>query len=232
MPKKYLAALKQKLPDAEFFAFSGAASPGGESVYETIFCHPDIYFFQIDTKKFVFSPNVSADMLDLLRSKGAVLIKGKDTPFGRYPNTAKYNAVRVKDNIFHDFDHTDPVIKEIICENGLKEIAVKQGYSRCSLVNINDRAVITSDKGIASAVKTEGIDALLLRPGSILLPGEKYGFIGGASGVLPDGRIIFLGDIELHPEGERIKKFLIKYSADHVILDGLPLYDAGSLLIF
>ena len=53
-----------------------------------------------------------------------------------------------------------------------------------------------------------------------------------AGGIAPDGAVLLLGDIVSHPEGEVIQKFLTKHAEKHHTLKSLPLYDAGSLMIF
>ncbi|MGB3242635.1 MAG: DUF6873 family GME fold protein, partial [Candidatus Omnitrophota bacterium] len=78
----------------------------------------------------------------------------------------------------------------------------------------------------------EGLDALHVSKGPVLLPGEKYGFLGGTSGRMPDGTILILGDIDSHPDAPKIKAFMAKHNAGYIDLKGLPLYDAGGLFIF
>ena len=67
----------------------------------------------------------------------------------------------------------------------LTKIHVKQGYTRCSLLPVDDRSFITSDAGIAKTLAEHDTDVLLIHPGHIHLPGFDYGFIGGTGGGLP-----------------------------------------------
>ena len=232
LPAEYVEALKQKVPSASLVSFGGRLSGDPEKVYESISCHPDIYFFQIDERTVIHAPGLLREELGPLRAAGVELIEGADDPRGRYPCTARYGAARVGKVIFHNLEYTDPVILKKAMGKGLKTVNVSQAYARCSALPVGERAAITADKGMAEAVRAEGMDVLVISPGSVLLPGEKYGFIGGAGGIAPDGAVLLLGDIVSHPEGEVIQKFLTKHAEKHHTLKSLPLYDAGSLMIF
>ena len=75
-----------------------------------------------------------------------------------------------------------------------------------------------------------GFDVLLLQKNCVNLEGYKYGFIGGASGKIAPDKIAFMGDISLHPEYDRIKRFLYKRDIEPISLSDEPLTDFGSLL--
>ena len=71
----------------------------------------------------------------------------------------------------------------------------------------------------------------MISEGSISLPGEKYGFIGGTTAVLPGGKIVFLGDLETHPDAESIRRFIVSNGVDFMEMKGLPLFDSGSIMV-
>ena len=96
---------------------------------------------------------------------------------------------------------------------------------------VNERSLVTSDRGIYESALDEGFKALLISQGHVSLPGEGYGFIGGASGVIDNERVILLGDIALHPDRENISRFVSTSGVELIILDDLPLLDAGTLII-
>jgi hypothetical protein len=73
---------------------------------------------------------------------------------------------------------------------------VKQGYTKCSLVVVDEKSVITSDMGLAAALQRFEIDVLLISQGHVALPGLQYGFLGGASGRAGD-EILFNGTCPL-----------------------------------
>jgi len=231
LPERYVRKLKEKFPSAVLFPFKGPDLTGVQKVYGSISCHPDIYLFQLDGKTLIHAPCLSETQLRYLKEAGVELIKGEGDPGSSYPHTARYNAVRIGDTVFHNLSYTDPVILKTACEKGLKLVNVKQGYTRCSVLALSGRAVITADKGIAETVGSEGIDVLLLHAGPVLLPGEKYGFIGGTGGMTPEGTVVLLGGVGAHAEASEIKLFFEAHTAGYIDMAGMPLYDAGGLII-
>ena len=230
LPVEYARALKEKLPGVSFVPFRPADSLK-QKVYESILCHPDIYFFELDAKTIIHAPSVGGKYLSVLRENGLNLIKGSRDPQGEYPDTALYNALRVSDAVFCNKDCIDETIFDEIKKRNLKIIEVSQGYTRCSVLKVNEKALITADRSIAVGVRKAGIEVLLISPGAVHLPGEKYGFIGGAYGKTRSGKLIFLGDFKLHPDFAAIEKFLFKHSVLYVGAEHLPLYDAGGLIV-
>ena len=226
LPGEYIKALKKKLPDAYLFPFKGIRG----AVYDSISRHPDIYFFRLDKRTVIHAPGVPHDTLEFLAGSGVKLIKGEKDPFGSYPDTARYNAARVGDIVFHNLEHTDPVILREVRERGLKCVNVKQGYTRCSILALGYNAIITEDKGIAEAAAGEGAGVLLIPPGHVKLPGEQRGFIGGAAGCSDGQAVVVLGGIDTHAKSEEIKDFMSRYASSFIELPGMPLYDAGSLI--
>jgi hypothetical protein len=228
IPDEYLTALKKELPDADLFPFKGI--PG--RTYDSISCHPDIYLFQIDEKTVVHAPGISQDDLRPLKDMGIELVKGEKDPGGLYPETVRYNAARAGNILFHNLEYTDTVILELAREKGLKCVNVKQGYTRCSILEAGDNAIITEDKGIAEAAEQEGVEVLLVAPGQVELPGERHGFIGGTSGHLSGRMVIFLGGIDTHAQAEEIRGFMRRCVRSIIELPGRALYDAGGLICF
>ena len=226
LPEEYEEALRKKMPEAYFLPVP--ASPG---VYDSIASHPDIYFCQLDDRMLIHSPSVPRDVLEVLAEGGFELVPGQSPPGGAYPATARYNAVRSGDFFLHNLQYTDPVVLTYVEKLGLRAIDVPQSYARCSLFPVSSSSAITADEGIAHSLRFSGIEVLLIRPGSITLPGQEYGFIGGAGGITPDGTVIFLGNVSLHPDGDRMIDFLTEREIPYTTLAGLPLYDAGSLII-
>jgi hypothetical protein len=118
-------------------------------------------------------------------------------------------------------------LKELVQHKIL--INVKQGYTKCSTAIISNNAVMTSDKGIAKALSTNGIDVLLLPPGDILLPGLDYGFIGGTCGMIDERTIAFFGDLYKYAWGHEVLKFLEKHKVHPIFLGKGKLIDRGSI---
>jgi hypothetical protein len=205
--------------------------PPSDGLYASIRSHPDIVLFTLDHKTFICSPSIFDALETPLMKAGARLVRSRAIPSGGYPDTAALNAVRVGSYIMHNTKCTDTVIRDLARKRGLELVHVNQGYTRCSVVPVAQHAIITSDPGIAHAAEGIGLDVLVISPDSVLLPGEKYGFIGGACGIAPDGRVIFLGDISLHPDYAAIDAFFRKHDVPYAGAPGLPLFDAGSLIL-
>lgn len=231
LPAEYVRGLKAKLPNVSFIPFSPSVHCD-RKVYESILSHPDIYFFELAEKTIIYAPSVGERYPRILREKSICLIKGNKDPYGAYPDTALYNAIRVGNAVFCNPHCVDAIVLEEIKKKNLKIIEVSQGYARCSILKVNDKALITSDKGIADAARGAGVEVLLLLAGQIQLPGEKYGFIGGAYGKTQSGKLIFLGDFKLHPQAGKIEDFLFKHSVLYIGVEALPLYDAGGLMVW
>ena len=228
LPYEYIEALSGKISCDAWYSLN---APVDSKVYSSVSSHPDIYFFQLDHNILIHAPAVPEDLLQGLKKNGMDLIKGESDPGSAYPETARYNAVRVGRMVFHDLRCTDPAILKKARETGLRTIHVAQGYTRCSVLLLNDRALMTSDRGIARAAVELGIEVLLIAPGHISLPGERHGFIGGAGCRLPGDSVVLLGDIAHHPDAVRIKGFFEEQGVNLISLPGLTLYDAGGLMI-
>ena len=228
LPREYTQALGKKFPQDTLVPFNGIEG----SVYDSIAGHPDIFIFQIDKTAAIYAPGTDEGILDLLSGTGVGVIEGEMSPHGEYPLTAGYNAVRVGKHVFHNEKCTDPFIKSEIKRMGLELVHVEQGYTRCSVISLGEKALITSDKGICDRANEVGKEVLYISRGSVLLPGEDYGFMGGASGIVGDNRVLVMGDIKLHQDSEAIAGFIEEHAGTLICLEGLPLYDAGGVLFF
>ena len=184
--------------------------------------HPDMMMFSYG-KKVIYEPHLEK-ITGILRDNGYECIKGERIKSGEYPHDIIYDVARVGKSIIR----YDGKIERHIKNLKAKFIKVKQGYVKCSIVQVDDKSIITSDKGIKDIW---GENALLISPGNIKLPGYSTGFIGGASGVHKD-RVFFIGSLKNHPDGKLIRKFIEKRGKKVVELYDGPLHDAGSILFF
>ncbi|NQV04849.1 MAG: hypothetical protein HQ532_05040, partial [Candidatus Omnitrophica bacterium] len=110
-------------------------------------------------------------------------------------------------------------------------VLVSQGYAKCSIVPVNKKSIVTSDKGIRDAWERSGGKALLIRPGHVKLPGYKSGFIGGATGVT-ERSIFFVGRLDFHPDAQAMRDFINKAGKNIIELHDGPLYDVGGVNLF
>lgn len=142
----------------------------------------------------------------------------------KYPYDCRLNACIIGTHIVHS--------KKVSVLSGKTGfIDVNQGYSKCSICPVTENALITSDPGIEKACVKAGIDVLRIRSGYIDLPGFDTGFIGGASFKISENEMVFTGNITKHPDGIRIKEFLLKYNVDPISLCTDELLDIGSAVL-
>ncbi|MDD4202336.1 MAG: hypothetical protein PHQ52_02605 [Candidatus Omnitrophica bacterium] len=226
IPGIYLSKLQANLPcEVELFPLAPSSH-----VYDSISTHPDIFMFQADKKNIIVSENIAKAVSEKLFEYNINTINAGSFPTGKYPSSAILNAAKVGNYYIHNTEYTNTVILTFAQQNHFSVINVNQGYTRCSTVPVTEKALITSDKGITNKVIPFGLKVLLIRPEHVILNGQKYGFIGGASGTFIDGTTVFLGDITKHPDFNAIDVFFKGLNQTYRYLKGLPLIDAGSLI--
>lgn len=158
------------------------------------------------------------------------VIKPQTLPLPRYPENAAMCALVLDGFLVHRLDITDPRLLERCRELGLREISVRQGYTKCSCVVVDGRSVITSDRGIFEALsRIPELSVLKISQGHVLLPGFDTGFIGGASGAVGD-EVIFNGDLSAHPDLDSISDFIEMRGKRLKHFPEYPLTDIGSII--
>jgi len=190
--------------------------------------HPDIQVFLHRGKAFIH-PDISIDFYRKLNRYCDIRICTTHLS-ETYPHDVAYNISVAGIHAFHKKNATDPIIKEYLLNNLISINEVKQGYSGCSTLVVNEQSIITSDKSINLTAETIGLDSLLISPGYFILPGYKYGFIGGASGRFINN-ILFTGSIDHHPDRNKIFNFIGARGLDIIFLSDAPAVDTGSLMI-
>jgi radical SAM superfamily enzyme len=191
--------------------------------------HPDLVISIIDDT-LIIDENAHTNIYKQLDTLGVPYVVGNSKISTIYPQDIPYNAVITKDFLIHNLDHTDPLLTMHSAHTHKKLVQVKQGYTKCSTVIVNDNTVITADQGIYKAVK-ELMNVLLIQPRHVLLGGDDNGFLGGASATFED-MIVFHGDLSQHPDFLSIVEFL-EVSHKHLLyFKEFPLTDIGSVLTF
>lgn len=168
-----------------------------------------------------------------LAKDARIFAGGRSRPEATYPGDAVYNAAATGRYFIHNTRITDPDLLAHALSKGLEVVFVRQGYSRCNCLPVDDTSFITSDEGIAKALDEAGASVLRIQPGHVLLPGFPSGFFGGCAGNLYlDGRslLIFNGDLTQHPDFENIAAFSRDRDVELVYFEGYPLEDIGSVL--
>ncbi|MEA3422641.1 MAG: hypothetical protein U9Q80_02390 [Bacillota bacterium] len=192
-------------------------------VYEAVSDHPDLFVFQ-DKSRYIIEPNMYDYYVDRLKKFNIEIIKGKKSIGFKYPENVLYNSV-VINGILIGSKYNDDSIQDYYDE----KILVKQGYTKCNVLQVDDESFITTDVGIYNNTKCV-FDVLLIEPRGILLDQMEYGFIGGTGGKISESEMIFTGNIELLEDYEKIKEFIeSKNIKIHYPVD-TELTDLGSII--
>ncbi|HLN53543.1 MAG TPA: radical SAM protein [Lentimicrobium sp.] len=180
------------------------------TVYKSISGHPDIFMCGFENRV-VVAPGLLPTVRVPLESAGIEVIVGNNNPGSKYPDTARYNAVITDNLLIHNIKITDSSILETFA--GKDKIHVKQGYTRCNLLPLNNTAFITSDIGIEKVLKSRGFEVLFVDPQPVMLKGQKHGFFPGCCGIWGN-KVIVNGSLKYHPAGEEIEQFFKAHSPD------------------
>ena len=166
-------------------------------------------------------------LINTLKQKGYQVSCSADDIKGKYPKDIGLNFIIINNKIIGKTDSADRKLLESV--KHLAKINVRQGYSKCSCLVVNDDAVITDDESIYNALSDIGIEVLRISKGDIYLEGHNYGFIGGASCKISKSEILFFGDVTRHRDYKKIAGFLDKHGCDIISLD-FPLTDFGGMI--
>lgn len=184
--------------------------------------HPDLSIFPLDKDNIVVASEVYDYYKEKLSDKN--IIKGESVSW-KYPLDAIYNIVRFKDYYIHN-NYTEKTIEKYFSDNKFKHLMVKQGYTKCSTIVLNE-SILTADYGMYKVLKDK-VRVVLLSDDLIKLDGFDKGFIGGTCGLVGD-KLIFTGDIRKHKSYDLIKKECERENID-IIYPETELVDLGSLI--
>ena len=204
--------------------------PKDNNLYEAINGHTDIQLNILNKNTIIINKNINLSFKELLKTKNINFIESNSTLSSKYPSNISLNAYITDNYLVHNLKFTDKKILEY-CKNK-KTINVNQGYTKCSILPLREKVIITNDTGIYNTLKNEGFDILLLPFGDIELSGFNYGFIGGVGGMISNNSMAFFGSLDNYAFGNEVKNFLYKYDIKAISLSNTKLIDRGSLLVF
>lgn len=204
--------------------------PKDNNLYEAINGHTDIQLNILNKNTLIINKNINLSFKELLKTKNINFIESDSTLSSKYPSNISLNAYITDNYLVHNLKFTDKKILEY-CKNK-KTINVNQGYTKCSILPLREKVIITNDTGIYNTLKNESFDILLLPFGDIELSGFNYGFIGGVGGMISNDSMAFFGSLDNYAFGNEVKKFLYKYDIKPIYLSNTKLIDRGSLLVF
>ena len=206
------------------------AMPEFPSLQSPVSAHPDMLLFFADREVLCHKDYlaIAETQIGEIAKCGYDVIVTDENIAPQYPRDVLLNALRIDNKIYCRADSASALILDFARERGYSVRNVKQGYAKCSVCTVGDRATITSDPALCRAMREDGIDVLSISAGSVALIGYDTGFIGGCSGEDGD-KIYFSGNISLHPDGERIVEFCEKHKKTAVSLSDEPFTDVGTI---
>ena len=146
-----------------------------------------------------------------------------------YPNDCLLNFADIGDYIICNKSILTESIVGFLPDKTI--IDVKQGYSKCSVCICKHNTIITDDISIYNAVSHyDNINSLFVEKGSVRINKYDYGFIGGCCGLIDKNVLLFNGDLSIHSDFDKIKKFLYDNDVNYIDIKGKPLTDIGSII--
>ncbi|MDO4458714.1 MAG: hypothetical protein Q4C42_01310 [Clostridia bacterium] len=183
--------------------------------------HPEMQF--LDFGETVFVLPGSEYLEPLFKSTGRKVVYTAK-PSDRYPHDVLCNAKIAGHGFFCNTKTIDRAVLQYATASGLDIINVKQGYTGCSILKLNNNAILTSDRTIATKASENGYRALFVNTDGITLAGYNCGFIGGSGGIV-DNRLVLTGKAD--PE---IRAFAERESLGITELTGERLFDVGGVI--
>ncbi len=190
--------------------------------------HADILAFNCGNGTLIVDKN--SDLRKSLEPLG-FLVKTENSIFSPYPNDVPLNAALIENHLVCNKGFLSKEITAFANANGIKIINTKQGYSRCNICIVSEKAVITEDDGIADLLKKQQFDVLKISKGDVYLSDKHYGFLGGASGKVAHNKIYFSGDITMHKDYNSIIEFLNKHNVIPIFNKNRTLRDFGGFIV-
>lgn len=225
--KRAPEAVKASLID---MGYSLIQMPPHPALPAPVSAHPDMLLFITDRKVFCHADykEIAKAEFEEMADAGYEIVTTNEAIGDKYPSDILFNALHLGEHIYGKVNSISELIKEYTISSNITLRSVKQGYAKCSVAKVGERAAITSDTTLYKAMIADGYDVLLISAGHIGISEYDTGFIGGCSGCDVE-RVYFSGNIDLHPDAKAIKDFCSKHGMCAVSLSDEPLFDVGSL---
>ena len=205
------------------------ALPPYKRLSAPVACHADMLFCVIDDTMFCYEDYVKeSGLLNELEKSGKRIVYVSNVCEGKYPSDIGLNVLIMGKTLFCNVAHTSKEILEYAKMREYEVINVKQGYSACSTLVIDENNAVTADMGMYKKINECGKKALLISNEGILLDGYNCGFVGGASSVI-DKNIYFFGDINTLGDHDKIKHFVECCGGTIFSISSGRVYDFGGI---
>lgn len=193
--------------------------------------HADLSVFHLGGEKCLLAAELKGSSSEKKLRKAGLSLSFLDKSLDeKYPDDAALNACAVGNALFYNENTAACQIVDYFTFAKDEMIPVRQGYTRCSVCVVDERSIITADRGIAAAAKSAGFDVLLISQGYVNLTGFNYGFIGGAAFKLSSDKLAFTGSLDVHPDKDKILRFLSDKGIYALFLTELPVFDIGGAI--
>lgn len=188
--------------------------------------HSDMLICHTGENALFCDPSQDIDMLEAMG-----FITEVCSPLGeKYPEDVRLNVAAGYSFFIYNPLTADTMLSGELMVRGKKPIAVRQGYSKCSVCFVTENAFITDDEGIKRASADLSADVLLISKGDVYLSDNHYGFFGGCTGKLDKDTLAVTGELKYHRDGERIRAFCEKHGVSILELTRGRLTDIGGIL--
>ena len=189
--------------------------------------HGDVLANYVGKSTFLADKN-QVELCNFIKDNGGktIIIENIKSP---YPNDCLLNFADIGDYIICNKSILTKEIIDLLSKKPI--IDVKQGYSKCSVCICKHNTIITDDISVYNAVlQYDNINSLLVEKGSVHINKYDYGFIGGCCGLIDKNTLLFNGDLSLHSDFDKIKKFLYDNNVNFIDIKGKRLTDIGSII--
>ncbi len=200
----------------------------GFCLEEEINNHADILSFNFGNGQVILNKDsIGENVLKTLCINPVYYDKKLNSP---YPNDIPMNVAFTGKHIICNSNYASKDIINFAKNNNIEIIHTNQGYTKCNLCIVNNKAVITEDVGLAYLLKFYQYDVLLISIGDIYLSEAHYGFIGGASCKISPNKMYFSGDLSRHRDYQSINNFLKSYNVEPIYNSSRRLTDFGGIV--
>lgn len=202
-----------------------------DSLLDICASHPDMRICHLGEDHIAVDPSAVKEQA-FLEQAGLNVIRVRQQPKAPYPKDIALNCLFMGNCLFGKLENLCSEIKKYAADRKQTLVSVRQGYSKCAVCVLSERAAITSDPGLFQALSANGVEVLKIRSGSIFLKGagEDGGMIGGCCGLIAPGCLAVCGDLRTHPDFHAMADFLRRHQIRIQMLLPGKLIDVGGIL--